>query len=225
MIAKNGLTATGWLQGAFIILFVLLGWDPHDRKTWLMENSLVVIGAIVVVLFRSRFYWTTRSWALVLLFLATHEVATHFTYPRVPYNAVIHQLAGIELNPLFGWQRNQYDRFVHLCYGLLLALPMREIIVSKCRLEGAWASLMTWSLVLSTSALYELMEWVGGQYIGGGNSAFVGAQNDFWDAQKDMAAAAAGSLVVLACRGHSIWRRASSSKGHRTEKMKASSKS
>ena len=219
------MTATGWLQVAFIILFVLLGWEPYDRKTWLMENSLVVTGAFAVVLFRDRFYWTTRAWALVLLFLATHEVATHFTYPRVPYNAVVFQLTGVELNHLFGSHRNQYDRFVHLCYGLLFALPLREIVVSKCRLGGAWASLMTWSLVLSTSALYELMEWVGGQYIGGGNSAFVGAQDDFWDAQKDMAAAAAGSLVVLACRGHSIWGRASSSNARRNEKMKTSSNS
>ena len=52
--------------------------------------------------------------------------------------------------------------------------------------------------------LYELMEWIGGASFGQGGSAFVGAQDDFWDAQKDMAAAAAGSLLVVVCRGHAI---------------------
>jgi putative membrane protein len=195
---------TGLLQLAFVGVFLLAGWDPVDRGTWLMENALVAVGAAAVWLTRHRFYWSARSWVQVVLFLCLHEIGTHFTYPKVPYDAVIDGLTGVSIDQSLGWQRNQYDRFVHLAFGLLFALPIREIIAAKCRLEGAWASLIAWSFVLSTSMLYELMEWIGGQYLGGGNSSFVGAQGDFWDAQKDMAVAAAGGLLVLMCRGHGI---------------------
>ena len=204
MPIKRVFSLTAWLQLGFVMVFLVSGWDPVDRKTWLIENVLVILGAAAAWLCKSRFYWSTRSWALVLAFLCLHQIGTHFTYPEVPYSALVMDWTGMDIDARAGWERNQYDRLVHLAYGLLTALPFREIIVAKCRLQGAWASLIAWSLVLSTSMLYELMEWIGGQYLGGGNSSFVGAQGDFWDAQKDMAVAAAGSLLVLICRGHAI---------------------
>jgi putative membrane protein len=197
---SNKISVTTWLQLLFLGTFLLLGWEPADRRTWLMENALVAVGAVAVWFARHHFYWTTRSWALVVVFLCLHEVGTHFTYPDVPYDQAVAKLTGISIDRLFGWDRNHYDRLVHLGYGLLLALPIREIIVARCGLQGAWASLIAWSFVLSTSMLYELMEWIGGQ----GNSSFLGAQGDPWDAQKDMALAAGGALLVLVCRGHSI---------------------
>lgn len=205
MTGRKAMSAIGWLQCGFVCVFVALGWAPVDRSTWLIENSLVVVGGVALLLCRRQFYWSTRSWALVLLFLCAHEVGTHYTYPEVPYPALAARLWGWDIDTAMGWDRNQYDRFVHLLYGLCTALPFRELITVKCRLKGAWASLMAWSLVLATSMLYELMEWLGSGYTGGGNSSFVGAQNDFWDAQKDMAVAAAGSLLVLVCRGHTSW--------------------
>lgn len=212
MPIKYNSSLTTWVQIGFVMVFLTLGWEPVDRKTWLIENALVLIGAIAAWSLRDRFYWSPRSWALVVAFLCLHEIGTHYTYPEVPYNALLMNWAGMDLDAWAGWERNQYDRLVHLAYGLLTALPLREIIVAKCRLQGAWASLIAWSLVLSTAMLYELMEWIGGQYLGGGNSSFVGAQGDFWDAQKDMAVAAAGSLVVLMCRGHAIRDRLSGKK-------------
>lgn len=194
------------MQLGFAAVFVWLGWAPLDRSTWLMENALVGIGALAVWGARQRFYWSTRSWALVLAFLCAHEVGTHFTYPQVPFASWLEPLTGIDLPTVLRWQRNPYDRVVHLCYGLCFSLPLREIVTANLRTQGAWASLITWSFVLSTSMLYELMEWVGGSLMGAGGAAFVGAQNDFWDAQKDMAWAAGGSLLVLVCRGHGIKR-------------------
>ncbi|WP_322265642.1 DUF2238 domain-containing protein [Pseudomonas asiatica] len=56
----------------------------------------------------------------------------------------------------------------------------------------------TVSFVLATSALYELLEWIGGQYLGDDQAqAFVATQQDPWDAQKDMALALLGALVTL----------------------------
>lgn len=195
------------MQLSFAGLFVGLGWAPLDRGTWLMENALVGLGALAVWAARRRFYWSTRSWAMVLVFLCAHEVGTHFTYPQVPWARWLEHLTGVDLPTLLGWRRNPYDRLVHLCYGLCFALPLREIITAATRTRGAWASLISWSFILSTSLLYELMEWIGGSLMGARGAAFVGAQNDFWDAQKDMAWATGGSLLVLVCRGHGLKRR------------------
>ena len=197
------ITPSAWLQVAFVLVFIALGWAPVDRITWAIENTLVIIGALAVFRTRRLFYWSTRSWLLIVLFLCMHEIGTHYTYPEVPYDQAVAALTGVSLADAYGWERNHYDRFVHLCYGLLTALPFREIILAKCRLTGAWASLIAWSFVLSTSMIYELMEWIGGQYLGGMDSV-VGAQGDVWDAQKDMAWAAGGALLVLVCRGHSL---------------------
>lgn len=200
---SQDLSTIRWMQGGFLGVFILCAWAPFDRQTWLMENGLILIGAVAVWRARQRFYWSPRSWAQVLLFCCLHEVGTHFTYPRVPYDAGLAQLTGIRLNDLLQWERNQYDRFVHLAFGVLMALPCREILVRQCALQGAWASLLAWSLVLATSLLYELMEWVGGDLFGAGSS-FIGAQGDVWDAQKDMALATVGALVVLMLRGHRV---------------------
>jgi putative membrane protein len=213
---NSRVAGTAYLHCILLLAFVISGWQPLDRQTWLIENILVLVGAVAVWLVRHEFYWSCRSWIGVTAFVCLHQVGTHFTYPQVPYNEAIAFVTGIELDTVFGWQRNQYDRFVHLAYGLLLTLPLREIVTEKCHLKGAWASLIAWSLVLSTSMLYELMEWAGAAHAGGGDSAFVGAQGDFWDAQKDMAVAAVGSLVVLMCRGHEIRNKVSALRGRLT---------
>ncbi|MBC2677386.1 DUF2238 domain-containing protein [Pseudomonas baltica] len=197
-------TSIGYWHWVLLLAVIASGWQPLDRQTWLIENILVLVGAVAVWFTRDHFQWSRRAWVMVIIFLCLHQVGTHFTYPQVPYNEALYLVSGVDVNAALGWERNQYDRFVHLAYGLLLSLPLREIVSEKCQLKGAWASLIAWSLVLSTSMLYELMEWAGAAYVGGGDSAFVGAQGDFWDAQKDMAVAAAASLVVLTCRGHAL---------------------
>ena len=51
---------------------------------------------------------------------------------------------------------------------------------------------------MSTSALYELIEWWAALLFGGGvGTAYLGSQGDPWDAQADMALAGAGCLLVL----------------------------
>src|SRR3546814_19045146 len=62
--------------------------------------------------------------------------------------------------------------------------------------------------VLSVSCLYEIFEWLLA-IVAGGETAerYNGQQGDPWDAQKDMALAALGALVVIALpRGRAaIW--------------------
>lgn len=172
---------------------------PRHRADWLMENlvPLALILALVVGWRWLRLSW--QAYLAILLLLAVHELGAHYTYAEVPYNRWWQSLFDQSLNATMGWQRNQYDRLVHLSYGLLFYRPLRETLWRLTPLRGAWLAFLALNLVLATSALYELIEWVGGQYVGTDTArAFVATQRDPWDAQKDMALALGGALASLA---------------------------
>ena len=60
---------------------------------------------------------------------------------------------------------------------------------------------------MSTSALYELIEWAAAEVFGGDlGVTYVGTQGDPWDAQKDMALAAAGALIALIATALVNWK-------------------
>jgi putative membrane protein len=115
----------------------------------------------------------------------------------VPYDDLFHRLFGTRFNDLVGWERNNYDRVVHFLYGLLLAYPVREIFLRVANARGFWGYFLPLDLTMSTSMLYELLEWATTIVFGDGSSAYLGTQGDPWDAQKDMALASLGALVAM----------------------------
>jgi len=51
---------------------------------------------------------------------------------------------------------------------------------------------------MSTSMLFELVEWGVAEIFGGGlGAAYLGTQGDVWDAHKDMAMASLGALIAM----------------------------
>ena len=51
---------------------------------------------------------------------------------------------------------------------------------------------------MSTSMIYELIEWAAAEIFGGDlGVAYLGTQGDVWDAQKDMALASLGALIAM----------------------------
>ena len=60
---------------------------------------------------------------------------------------------------VFGWERNNFDRVVHFSYGLLLAYPIREVFLRVANVRGFWGYFLPLDLTMSTSMLYELIEW------------------------------------------------------------------
>jgi putative membrane protein len=63
--------------------------------------------------------------------------------------------------------------------------------------RGFWSYFLPLDLVMSTSLLYEMLEWAAAVVFGGGLGAtFLGTQGDEWDAHKDMLMAASGGLVA-----------------------------
>ncbi len=183
---------------AYLVLWVALGISPSDRGTWLLENALV-LGLLAVLWFSRRvFRFSDASLYLILLFLALHAVGSHYTYSDVPYDAWWKSLTGHSLNEALGWKRNHFDRLVHFSYGLLLAYPIREFFLRVVEVRGFWGYFLPLDVTLSTSALYELIEWGAAELFGGAlGMHYLGTQGDVWDSHKDMALAALGALIAV----------------------------
>ena len=60
-------------------------------------------------------------------------------------------LSGVTLNSLLGWERNNFDRVIHFCYGLLLAYPVREFFLRVVAVRGFWGYFLPLDLTMSTS--------------------------------------------------------------------------
>ena len=184
------------------VQFVLFGISPHDRKDWLLENAIVVIFIGAMISSYRKLTLSRVSYFLIFLFLSLHLVGAHYTYSEVPYDAWFASLTGRSFNELVGWERNNFDRVVHFCYGLLLAYPIREVFLRVIRLRGFWGYLFPLDIAMSTSMLYELVEWGAAAVFGGElGQAFLGTQGDIWDAHKDMALASLGALSAMLITG------------------------
>jgi putative membrane protein len=186
------------LGALFSIEWVLLAIDPYDRKDWALENVLVLTLVIFLGLTYKRLPLSRISYTLIFIFLCVHEIGAHYTYEKVPYDEWFRSLTGSGLNDLWGWQRNHFDRIVHLSYGLLFAYPIREVYFRITNAEGFWGYFLPLDLTMSTSMLFELFEWFAAKLFGGELAmAYLGTQGDIWDAHKDMALASLGALVTI----------------------------
>ncbi len=175
-----------------------LAFSPTSRADWALENSLVVVGVGLLIATWRRFPFSKVSYTTIFLFLVLHEVGAHYTYSEVPYDAWFEGLTGRTLNSVLGLERNHYDRLVHFSYGLLIAYPIRELMVRVANGRGFWGYFFPLDVVMSTSVVYELIEWAAALVFGGElGEAYLGTQGDVWDAQKDMALASLGALVAL----------------------------
>lgn len=185
-----------FLVPLFILVSVIVGISPYDRATWLLENMMTLFFAIFVYYQQRRHPFTATSWWLIFSFGTLHVVGSHYTYSLVPYNDWTDTVMGIRLNDLLGWQRNHFDRLVHFTYGLLLFLPIREVMMDRANLKGSAASYFTLEFVMASSLVYEMVEWGAAVTFGGEvGMAYLGTQGDIWDAHKDMALATLGALI------------------------------
>jgi len=197
-----------------VILAVLLGvwWlvlaiEPLDRNAWLMENSVAIAGIACIALLHRRLLLSRVSYTLIFLFACLHLIGAHYTYEKVPYDAWFLSLTGRTFNSLVGWERNNFDRVIHFLYGLCLAYPIRELFLRVANVRGFWGYFLPLDLTMSSSMLFELLEWAVAAVFGGNlGQSYLGTQGDEWDAHKDMALASLGALITLCFTGVLNWR-------------------
>lgn len=183
----------------FAAVWILLAIEPHDRSDWALENVLVVAAAFALFFSYKHLLLSRISYAMIFIFLCLHALGSHWTYSLVPYDQAFELISGQSFNELVGWQRNQYDRIVHFAYGLLLAYPIRELFLRVAQVKGFWGYFLPVVLTMASSMIYELVEWAAAEVFASElGIAFVGAQGDIWDAQKDMWLATLGALISMA---------------------------
>ncbi len=170
------------------LVFCWSGWQPHDRLTWWLEIAPGLAGIIILLATYNRFRFTTLCYALIALHICILFVGGHYTYARVP--------AFDWLRPVFGWERNHFDRLGHFMQGFVPAMITREMFV---RLQivnrKKWIPFLVVSVCLAISAFYELVEWWTACFSGSAANDFLGTQGDVWDTQEDMCMA----LIGVAC--------------------------
>ena len=169
------------------------GWQPYDRFTWWLEVSPALAGIAILLAIYRRFRFTTLCSTLIALHICVLCVGGHYTYARVP--------AFDWLRPIFGWERNHYDRLGHLMQGFVPAIIAREVLIrfDVVKRKG-WLPFLVVSICLAISAFYELLEWWTALLSGSAADDFLGSQGDVWDTQSDMCLAligAAGALLLL----------------------------
>ena len=178
------------LSAWYGLLWIVLAIAPRDRQDWFLENLLALSTVATLVATYRRFQFSTPSYVLITAFLSLHAVGAHYTYAEVPF--------GFGLQQAFGLSRNPFDRLVHFAYGLLLAYPLRELLIRLAGVQGLWSYYLPVSGMLAQSGLFEIVEALVAEIVSPElGAAYLGMQGDQWDAQKDMLAAFAGALLCM----------------------------
>lgn len=185
---NRGLQFICLAYGAF---WLLLAIEPRNRFDWALENLLVLLSVGILLTTHRKYVFSNVSYGLFALFLALHALGAHDTYSQTPL--------GFWIADIFGSERNHFDRIVHFCFGLLLAYPALEVSRDVFGVAGPFRRLLlAFSLLTAASSLYELMEWAAAMILEPEAAlAFLGTQGDVFDAQKDTALAAVGSVIGL----------------------------
>lgn len=204
---------------AFLILLVFLVGccinPPYTDYLWLQHApTLVAMGLLVFI--ANRYVISPFSFTLIVLFLVMHMLGARYLYSNVPYDDWFETIMGFNLSEIFGFERNHYDRLTHLCYGLLLVIPIQEFERRYFHLSLGLSAILAIEFIIATSALYEIVEWLvaitlSPEWAG----HFLGHQGDMFDAQKDMALATLGASISIGL--FYLWQKRSDCKNETNE--------
>lgn len=174
-----------------MVIWLFLSISPTDTITWAAENILLFMSFIFILETHGRVSFSISSYIFIFIFACLQTIGSHYTYAQVPM--------GFEVAQYYQLERNHYDRFVHFCFGLLLALPVKEYFADKIIIKSTALYLMVFVFVfLGLGGFYEVLEW-GYTYVVNSENIdeFLGEQGDSWDAQKDIALAGLGAFITL----------------------------
>lgn len=176
-----------------VVFFLFLIWsaiNPKDYFTWALEVAPAVLGLVVMAITYNSFRLTPLLYLLILLHCIVLIIGGHYTYAEVPLFDY--------LQPVLGFERNNYDKVGHFMQGFVPAIIAREILIRKAVVvSAAWRNFFIVCFCLAFSAFYELIEWAVAIAAGAGSEAFLGTQGYEWDTQSDMGFALFGALLAL----------------------------
>ncbi|TWT76732.1 Inner membrane protein YjdF [Planctomycetes bacterium CA13] len=168
---------------------------PYPNELWLQHMPTVVL--LVALAASSIWFRISKvSFLCIVAFLWLHILGARWIYSFVPYDDWSCFLLGQSASEHFGWQRNHYDRMVHLASGLLVVPPASEVLQRWGGMRPLGAAMMAIAVVLAIGAVYEILEWqIAVAFSPQQAEAYNGQQGDVWDPQKDLALAWIGAAI------------------------------
>lgn len=192
---------TGLLILYFLALIVSCIHPPYPDEIYLQHSATLAV-AIILIYTTVRNNLSNKSFACIVAFMLFHILGARWIYSYVPYDEWIKGITGFSINNYFGFKRNQYDRLIHFLFGFLMVLPVIEIYSRWFRCNRKIAVHLAFLFILAMSMIYEVFEWLISVVLSPGDAeAYNGQQGDFWDAQKDMALAMLGAILMLSFLG------------------------
>ncbi|AJY77498.1 hypothetical protein VN24_04400 [Paenibacillus beijingensis] len=174
----------------FLLIWGWLAFWPVVRRDWLLENIPLAAFIVLLAFMYRKVAFSNLSYLFITIFFILHTVGAHYAY-QVP-------LVDDWFRSIFQTKRGVYDRLVHLAFGLLILLPMRELALRVLRLGGVWAYAVPFAAVLSMSGIYEISEmWVALLADPKLAAQYLGLKGDPLDTAKDMSMTLFG--VLIAC--------------------------
>lgn len=184
---------------AGVLAVFLLTWiKPMWPLEQALHSSLTVVGLAAL-------WWVDRRWPLgvgafaaVCGFVALNCIGARWLYSNVPYEAWLQALTGWSPGAAFGWQRNHFDRLIHLLYGACFTPALAQLARHAWpALRGGQAFVLAVMMVMCSSLVYEWLEWgIALALSPEAAEAYNGQQGDVWDAHADMLLATIGSLLA-----------------------------
>ncbi|MEM7779164.1 MAG: DUF2238 domain-containing protein [Pseudomonadota bacterium] len=173
----------------------------YPTNTWLQVGPVAFLIPVAYWALR-RYPISDRSAACIAAFVVLHLFAARWSYSFVPYDA----WTDGAISAAFGWERNHFDRLVHFLFGMLAMPVMVELGVRYWEMSQRLAWVFAVSFVLAVGGLYEIFEWTLTLTLAPEDAgAYNGEQGDIFDAQKDMALAGLGALLMVPWLSRTAW--------------------
>lgn len=168
------------------------GIEPFSKAVWYAEVAPIFIVLFALVISYPRFQFSNLAYFLMSLWMILHLIGAHYTFEHVPFEWANRLLSGWLVE-----DRNHFDRVAHFIIGFY-SFPMAEWLLRRKLCGPVLAGFFSLFFIMSLAASYELVEWQYAVIAGGDDGiAFLGAQGDEWDAQKDILADTLGALTAL----------------------------
>lgn len=180
-----------------VVVFAITWIAPLWPIEQALHSSLTVVGLVWLALHARRWPMRDGDFVAICAFIAVHCVAARWLYSNVPYDAWLRALLDWSPQAAFGWERNHFDRLIHLLYGLCftpaLAAHARQRWPGMSVGQGFTLALLA---IMATSLIYEWLEWGIALLLSPeAAEAYNGQQGDVWDAHMDMLLATLGAAL------------------------------
>jgi putative membrane protein len=177
------------LLSLFFAGLIWSGIHPFNRWQWVGEIAPNLVGLTILIVTYKNFKFTIFTYIAILVACWFLFIGGHYTFSRVPYIK--------EIGSLLGFERNNFDKLGHFIQGVVPVLIARELFIRRKLVKKNMVEFLAFCICLSTTVVYEIVEFLTCIIAGKNVETFTGTQGYFWDSQTDMFAALLGGLFTI----------------------------